>query len=85
MWTGRRAAVSPVHTEAAAAAERFIDPGSTSASTGCAPAWRIAFTVAQKVIGVVTTESPLPMPAARRARKSAAVPEFTDTGSPPPT
>ena len=50
---------------------------SMSTSTGLAPAWMMVFTVAQKVIGVVITSSPFPIPAAKRERCSPAVHEFS--------
>ena len=42
-----------------------------------APACEIASVVAMKVFGTVTTMSPLPMPAAIRAKRSASVPLLT--------
>src|SRR5690606_20220967 len=45
--------------------------------TGVAPAWMMAFAVAQNVSGVVMTSSPAPMPAASSDRCSAAVHEFS--------
>src|ERR1700733_5396712 len=53
--------------------------GSISARTGVAPACIIALTVAQKVIGVVITSSPLPIPLANMLRCSAAVQECKAT------
>ena len=50
--------------------------GSISTNTGFAPTRSIAIAVAMKVIGVVMTSSPWPMPAASSARCSAAVPEL---------
>ena len=49
--------------------------GSMSASTGFAPARRIALTEAKKLNGVVTTAAPGPMPAAASASHKASVPD----------
>jgi hypothetical protein len=51
--------------------------GSMSTSTGVAPAYWIAATVATKVKGTVMTSSPGPMPAASNAMCSALVPVLT--------
>ena len=51
--------------------------GSTSTSTGRAPAYSIAAIVATKVNGTVMTSSPGPTPAPRSARWSALVPLLT--------
>ena len=53
--------------------------GSQSQRTGVAPTWQITFTVAQKVIAVVTTSSPGPTSSASSDRWSAAVAELTAT------
>jgi hypothetical protein len=56
-----------------------------SAKTGVAPAITTALAVAANVNDGTTTSSPGPMPAARRPRCSALVPEFTATQMRPPT
>ena len=78
--TGRMARVRGVIASRAASGSMFMVAGSTSASTGVAPAWMMALTVAQKVSAVVMTSSPGPH-AARRAstRWRAAVHELTAT------
>src|SRR5208283_945865 len=48
------------------AGSRLPVSGSTSTKTGVAPACRMAVAVAIKVIGVVMTSSPGPMPSASR-------------------
>ncbi len=49
----------------------------TSTNTGVAPAITIAPAVATKLLGTVMTSSPGPTPRARRAKKSASVPELS--------
>ena len=75
--TGIMARVRGVIAASTAARDKFIVPGSQSASTGVAPLCRIAFTVAQNVSGVVITSSPGPRPATTQAKCSPAVQEFT--------
>ena len=53
--------------------------GSTLTNTGSAPVWRIAVEVAMKVIGVVITSSPGPMPSAFSERMRAEVQLVTPT------
>ena len=53
--------------------------GSTSTSTGVAPASRTTFAVAGKVYAGTITSSPAPIPSASTARWSAAVPFETAT------
>ena len=77
--TGRIALVRGVSAASTRAGSRQRVRGSQSASTGVAPVCRIAFTVAQKVSGVVTTSSPGPIPLAIMARWSAAVHDATAT------
>ena len=64
----RRSAPARWHACAGSAARTagsmFSVSGSMSASTGVAPAWMMALTVAQKVSGVVMTSSPGPTPEA---------------------
>src|SRR5205809_2578712 len=60
-------------------------PGSTSTKTGRAPTARIMFPVAAHVMGVVTTSSLGPTPAARRARWRPAVAELVATPCAAPT
>ncbi len=60
-------------------------PGSTSASTGVAPWYRTAFTVAIYVRQGTITSSPGPIPIALRATSSAAVPVDTATALRTPT
>ncbi len=67
----RRASISSTRMLSVAA--------SMSASTGRAPQWTIVFSVATKVIGVVTTSSPGPTPRASSATCSPAVAEDTGT------
>ena len=55
--------------------------GSTSTSTGRAPAYSIAAIVATKVNGTVITSSPAPTPAASSERWSALVPLLTPIAS----
>ena len=57
----------------------------TSANTGVAPTCRIVFTVEQKVMGVVMTSSPGPIPRPARARCKPAVAEFTARAEAEPT
>ena len=78
-WTGRMALVRSVTRAATAAGSMFKVTGSTSASTGVAPAWMMALTVAQNVSGVVMTSSPGRSPAASRLRCRAAVQELSAT------
>jgi hypothetical protein len=84
-WTGRIAFVRSVMLALTWPASMFIVTGSTSTSTGVAPAWMIAFTVAQKVSAVVMTSSPGLSPAATMLRCSAAVQELTATACADPT
>ena len=71
--TGRIALVRGVIARSIASGSMLSVARSTSAKTGCAPAWRIALTVAGHVNDVVTTSSPAPTSAAISARCSAAV------------
>jgi len=57
---------------------------SQSTNTGRAPAWTMAFAVAAKVIGVVMTSSPGPIPQTSIATWSAAVHDERATASPAP-
>src|SRR5262245_48690313 len=59
--------------------------GSTSASTGVAPAETTASAVAKNVLGGRMTSSPGPMPAACSMSSKAAVPEPTPTAVVAPT
>ena len=77
--TGRIALVREVIFSSILAGSMFMVCGSTSTSTGVAPAWMMALTVAQKVKGVVITSSPGCNPAASMARCRAAVQELTAT------
>ena len=54
-------------------------PGRTSAKRGSAPTYRTALDVAANVMGVVTTSSPAPSPAAAAAPCRAAVPDENAT------
>ncbi len=56
-----------------------------SANTGLAPVRNAALGVATKVYGEVITSSPGPMPSARRATSSAAVPLVTQSARLAPT
>src|SRR2546428_5051469 len=60
-------------------------PESTSTKTGRAPTAKIMFPVAAHVMGVVTTSSPGPTPAARSARCRPAVAELIATACAAPT
>ena len=68
-----------------AASMRFVSMlqvfGSQSTKTAVAPAIQMASAVAKKVLEVVMTSSPGPMPRAMNASQSASVPEFTPTAS----
>ena len=75
--TGRIARVRGVMLRRTASGSRFQLRGSTSASTGVAPACTIAFTDAQNVIGVVITSSPGCRPRPRQARCRPAVHELS--------
>src|SRR6185437_11646174 len=75
--TGRIARVRAVMAASIAAGSMFWVAASTSASTGLKPAWMIALTEAQKVIGVVMTSEPGSNPSATMLTCSAAVQEFT--------
>ena len=77
--TGRIARVRSPTTAAAAAGSRFMVAGSTSTSTGVAPAWMMALTVAANVSAVVITSSPGCTSSASIERCSAAVHELTAT------
>ena len=59
------------------AGSMFIVRGSMSASTGVAPAWRIALTVAQNVMALVMTSSPGSRSRQRIERCRALVQELT--------
>ena len=75
--TGTMARVRGVIFRRTCSGSMFSVTGSMSASTGVAPAWMMALTVAQKVIGVVMTSSPGPTPEASSDRCNAAVQEFS--------
>lgn len=55
--------------------------GSQSTKTAVAPAIQMASAVPKKLLDVVMTSSPGPMPRAMKANQSASVPEFTPTVS----
>jgi hypothetical protein len=76
--------VRGVTAAAAASTDRFPVSGSTSANTTDAPRCIAVAAVATKVIGVHTTSSPGPTPAAAYATCSAAVPDVTATVGTPP-
>src|SRR6185437_2292241 len=75
--TGRMARVRCEMAASIAAGSMFCVATSTSASTGVKPAWMIALTEAQNVIGVVMTSEPGSNPSATMLTCSAAVQEFT--------
>ena len=79
------AAVRGVIAASTASGSKLPVWGSTSAKTGRAPACTIALAVAQNVIGVVTTSSPAPIPAASSDRCRAAVHELSATAWRAPT
>src|SRR5690348_13330030 len=75
--TGRIACVRGVMAASIAAGSMHCVAGSTSVNTGVSPAWMIAFTDAQNVMGVVMTSAPGSSPAATMLTCSAAVQELT--------
>ena len=75
--TGTIAFVCGVIAASIASGRMFSVRRSISARTGRAPVNRIVLTVAAKVIGVVTTSSPWPIPSAMSARCNPAVAELT--------
>ena len=74
-----RPAVRSLTTAAAESAEISPVAGSTSHSTGVAPAWSTPSAEAMNVCAGTMTSSPGTMPAADSAIASAAVPEATPT------
>ena len=79
------ARVRAVSAVAASAGSMFRVSGSTSTSTGRAPACSITLTEAANVMGVVTTSSPGPIPSVTSAVCSAAVHELSASAPGPPT
>lgn len=77
--TGITAAVRGVQAAATCSAVISSVRGSTSTRTGRAPVATTASTVAMKVLAGTITSSPEPMPSARSASSSAAVPSLTPT------
>ena len=73
-WTGTIARVLEVTTCSTEAGSIVPASGSTSQSTGVAPARSMPETVGTHVFACVTTSSPGPMPSARSASSIASVP-----------
>src|SRR5437879_11542443 len=76
-WTGMIAAVLRVMTDETFAGSTLYDDRSMSTKTGFAPHRRTVDAVAKNVRGGMTTSWPGPMPWARSATWSAAVPFVT--------